>query len=1451
MTINFEVDAIHENRYEYLSKIDRNIIKVIQNCSQNEIIDVIILAEPGCLNSVKQLVFSCNGTVRTLLNDINALAVTLPKTSIEDISKNTSVKKIWLDYNFTMKQESNMRTATVEFFKDLIKNIKSDERQTVVEKFNLELSVLSENETQLISLSRNTLFVNVKFEDVIPQTFFTYCVGAEKLWAAGYTGEGTYVAVLDNGITASHPMLKSAIIGGHSEVPFEPEWDSLQADHGTTVASMAIGRPIIALIPEEENLAMAFAKWFPDKVILPGDYSWGTVPFGYIGIAFIGEAPSAKLWVEKVMSYAGYGESSWVLAGMQHILNLRSSGQVHVDVVSMSIGVSMPWSAINDGTDPWSLMVNTLVANGITVVTSSGNNGPGAFTISQPAVASKNIGVGGYVYARMFKMYLDWDCFGSSDLVYMDDEAEMIWWFASRGPTRDYRTGVCVVAPCAFTIGALGDRYLAWVWGTSFSAPRVAGEAALLIQYYKEKVLDFPTPEIIRAAIIAGADYIPNYLPIEQGGGRWNPCKAAEVIFDKKLISKARNILDSNDYHNQRTRNQLLFTNGVSENVVKSLDIEHYARFYFNLKDPDMYRVHITDIFETCPGMNKLWVYVFDPKGDLANIGIAQRVGDKIMTWGESYYYSNFIGEFEASGLYRWNHHYAPMDPGIWEVIVRSDSFNCESVGFKWRIEKSEVSMSITKHNVFLDNNGIQLSLEGYGAGLKAYEGYKRIIKGQVKQDQTYETTFEVHYSATELIVSLEWDDDYLKKFPVDLDLYLIDPSGQCFSNFALPGICGATVNIPEIDYFDSNCEIVPGIWTLIVVGYKITPSWKLEDFVITIEERVRDVSKPIVKYNVIEAQYFEELPTENIIVVGGETYGTYQLSFKFPFYDGKSYEIICVNPNGYITFDQGFEQSYELESLFMFTPMIAVMAAAELQTTVYAIPHQDCVTITWYGRRALRCEPLRDLMLVQLYRNGDIVMSYSDWLPEAIAGISKGDGANWITISPSSMTAFQFAYSHTTTTTEVWGYTASNESYEWTPEGTEYFFGDEVYMEYVLPFSFPFYGETYNRIYVGTDGYLTFDQGRIACSDSDIRNIFATEPTIAVMGKNLEEVTVYIENHDDYITIVWHGCPAGYMSAIEEHDLMLVKLYATGEIVMSYYDWLGGIAGVSKGDGTTNTKILPLDATQFNFTYSNIVVKLNNVQYAINDLLYFFESGTLPLVVGWHDFALYTLPFNFRFYGDIINEVFVLTDGYMQFDAAHMPHYEGIPEHALWPTIAVEAQSLYTAIYAFDHGTYVNFLWVGRRGSYELEGGANRLQKVDTTSSLDSLFPACPLMLAQLNFDGKIVFSYINWIEQDSMDYAVAGISAGRNLEYIGIWPKSGSAFQFTPEIMTPAAVTFSNAQPLLPASSLTQITYVKNISGNYIFVSKTLWHKKFFKDGGTSSLAIPSLYENARAFR
>ncbi|MFL6122259.1 S8 family peptidase, partial [Actinophytocola sp.] len=164
--------------------------------------------------------------------------------------------------------------------------------------------------------------VKASLDHSVPQ------IGAPAAWAAGYTGAGSTVAVLDTGIDATHPDLSDAIVGAKNFTDSDSDDDHF--GHGTHVASIITGS---------------------------GAASGGK---------YKGVAPDAKLLNGKVLDDFGGGLESWIIAGMDWAAH---SG---ADVVNMSLGSSAP----SDGTDPMSQAVDQLTAEtGTLFVIAAGNSG--------------------------------------------------------------------------------------------------------------------------------------------------------------------------------------------------------------------------------------------------------------------------------------------------------------------------------------------------------------------------------------------------------------------------------------------------------------------------------------------------------------------------------------------------------------------------------------------------------------------------------------------------------------------------------------------------------------------------------------------------------------------------------------------------------------------------------------------------------------------------------------------------------------------------------------------------------------------------------------------------------------------------------------------------------------------------------------------------------------------
>ncbi|MCP2323091.1 subtilisin family serine protease [Hamadaea flava] len=151
-------------------------------------------------------------------------------------------------------------------------------------------------------------------------------IGAPEAWAAGFTGAGVKVAILDTGIDLTHPDLQGKVLASQSFVPGEDVQDG--HGHGTHVASTITGS---------------------------GAASGGK---------YKGVAPGAQLLIGKVLDNYGGGDYSWIVAGMEWA---AANG---AKVISMSLG-----GTDTPGDDPLEQAVADLSQRyGVLFVVAAGNN---------------------------------------------------------------------------------------------------------------------------------------------------------------------------------------------------------------------------------------------------------------------------------------------------------------------------------------------------------------------------------------------------------------------------------------------------------------------------------------------------------------------------------------------------------------------------------------------------------------------------------------------------------------------------------------------------------------------------------------------------------------------------------------------------------------------------------------------------------------------------------------------------------------------------------------------------------------------------------------------------------------------------------------------------------------------------------------------------------------------
>ena len=310
-------------------------------------------------------------------------------------------------------------------------------------------------------------------------------------YRSSYNGQGIGIAVCDTGIDYNHPKLgnggfpNNKVIGGYDFGDSDSDPIPNGNAHGTSCAGIAAG-----------DLGTA------------GDYIGGV-------------AHNAKLYALKISQGSGGSATSDAMVAAWDWCSDPNNWDPNnpIMVISTSFGGGRNFSACDGSAPSMTTAANNAVAAGITVLTSSGNDG-WCDSMAWPACISSVISVGA-VYDAAFGIYNPCVDAGSCATKYAggcstgwyaidDTAADMVTSYSNTAPfldifapsNRAYTTDIA--GPGGYSTG----DYMSSFGGTSAACPYAAGAVASLQSAAKELLGRYLTPAEAREQLIAMGDYI-------------------------------------------------------------------------------------------------------------------------------------------------------------------------------------------------------------------------------------------------------------------------------------------------------------------------------------------------------------------------------------------------------------------------------------------------------------------------------------------------------------------------------------------------------------------------------------------------------------------------------------------------------------------------------------------------------------------------------------------------------------------------------------------------------------------------------------------------------------------------------------------------------------------------------------------------------------------------------
>ncbi len=153
------------------------------------------------------------------------------------------------------------------------------------------------------------------------------------------------------------------------------------------------------------------------------------------------------------------------------------------------------------------------------------------------------------------------------------------------------------------------------------------------------------------------------------------------------------------------------------------------------------------------------------------------------------------------------------------------------------------------------------------------------------------------------------------------------------------------------------------------------------------------------------------------------------------------------------------------------------------------------------------------------------------------------------------------------------------------------------------LPFAFPFFGASYQRVWVNSDGNLTFVLGDQAMTERSLGRMTAGSPRIAALFRDLDPsmsaAGVRVLAEGGRFVVSWAGVPEYRDSGIGPLQTFQARLYPDGRIEFAYGDVNtdAAVVGISPGRLQGSTSLVSFVAGSSQEYSSTIAERFGNTE--------------------------------------------------------------------------------------------------------------------------------------------------------------------------------------------------------------------------------------------------------------